>query len=181
MIGRPKEYFPADLDPRAAKGRARDAHARALVERLHDGRPHREPVQLLGSPDDREGCGGDPVMGEDLFRASLVEAQGEGQGIAARVGHRPELADGGHVGLADGAVQALGDVEDDVGARLLQPEGEIVRGFQADHVAGAGEGGLDAGDGLLVLPLRVTVVEVGRRDARLHVERESDAQSRPRS
>jgi hypothetical protein len=100
------------------------------------------------------------------------------------------------VRFAVGSAQTLGDVEDDVGAGVVQPEGEVVGGVEPHDGAEAGERALDGGDGDFVIPLGVEVVEGNTRrlfgfggDAdgvrggvagRLLVEGEPDAKLRTR-
>ena len=77
--------------------------------------------------------GGDAVAREDLLRPRLVEAERERERVAARVGNAEELADRGDVRLAIRAVQAFGDVEDDVGARGAEPLGKVFVRLEADR------------------------------------------------
>jgi len=182
-LGRP----PEDGIQVVAEGARRDPLARPLVERLDHG-GDRDPRRVDGA-DDSGGAGisEDDVLGgrdaagaKDLLRPALVEGEGESEGIAAGERDVVELADRGDVGFAIRAVEALGDVEDDVGAGLPQAEREIGVGFEPDHIAGAAERPGDGVDGLGCVPLRVAVVGPGTRRfvflRGLLVVRESDAE-----
>ena len=72
----------------------------------------------------------DPVVGQRLLGARLVEAERQREGVAAAVRHAEELADRRHVRLAVHAVQPFRDVEDDVGALVAQPLGEVGVGLE---------------------------------------------------
>ncbi len=62
--------------------------------------------------------------------------------------------------LAAGPGQALGEVEHDVGPRLAESDREVGIGLQPDHLPGLSQGPLDRGDGGLVVPLGVGVLEL---------------------
>ena len=93
------------------------------------------------------------------------------------VGHAEELADGRNMGFAVHAVEAFGDIEDEVGTGRHQLPGEIGIRLEADHLADTGEGLLDSIDGLGFVPLGV---EVGLREigAETAIARRRDAVGR---
>ena len=111
---------------------------------------------------------GTSLAREDLLGARLVEAERERERVAAGVGNAVELADRRNVRLAVRAAQALGDVEDDVGALGAQPLGEIVARLEANHLAVPRERAGDGVDRLGGVPL-----------GELVVRRRSDAARRP--
>ena len=92
--------------------------------------------------------------GEDVLRPRLVEAERERERVAARVRDVEELADRRNVGLAIRAVEAFGDVEDDVGSLGAEALGEVFGRLEADHVAVGGERGRDGVDRFGGVPLR---------------------------
>ena len=176
----------AHLGPGPAERRLGDPLAGALVDRLHDHGQPRDPVEPSPSGRDGELRGRDAVVGEDLLGAALVQTDRQGEGIASRVGHAPELAEGRHVGLAVRPPEPFRHVEDDVGLRLPQPEREVLRRLQPRDLAGFRQRRLDRGDRDLVVPLGVEIGGVpetpvpgggdGWRDpvVRLLVEGEAD-------
>jgi hypothetical protein len=112
--------------------------------------------------DDGETSRRNPVPGERLFGARLVEAEGESERVASRIGNSIELADRGHVRLAIHSVPALGDVEDDIGPGFAKALGKILVGLEADHLSESGE---CAGYGVnrrLAVPLRELIAAAGR-------------------
>ena len=168
-----------------------DPLAGALVDRLHDDGQPGDPVERLASGRDGELRGRDAVVGEDLLGAALVQTDRQGQGIASRVGHAPELAEGRHVGLAVRAPEPFGHVEDDVGLRLPKPEREVLRRLEPRDLAGLRQRRLDRRDRDLVVPLGVEIRRVpgapvpggagagGSPVVGLPVEGEADAGRRP--
>ena len=162
------------------------------MDRLHDHGQPRDPVEPSPSGRDGELRGRDAVVGEDLLGAALVQTDRQGEGIASRVGHAPELAEGRHVGLAVRTPEPFRHVEDDVGLRLPQPEREVLRRLEPGDVAGLRQRRLDRRDRDLVVPLGVEVGKVPEIPVRggcggwrgpvvgLLVEGEADPGRRPR-
>jgi hypothetical protein len=68
-----------------------------------------------------------------------------------------ELADGRDVPLAIGSVQALGDVEDEVGTGQCQARGEALIGLEPVHLAHRTERALHRIDGGGLVPLGVEI------------------------
>jgi len=104
-----------------------------------------------------EGRRGHAVVRHDLLGAPLVEREAEGQRIGGVIRDAEELADGGDVALAVRAVEALGDVEDEVGTDQREPRGEALVGLEPEDLAHRPEGGLDRVDGGGLVPLGVEI------------------------
>ena len=60
------------------------------------------------------------MVGQNFLGPGFVQAQPQRQRVRAGVGQAQHLADRGDVGLAVGAVQPFGDVEDHVGPEPAQ-------------------------------------------------------------
>ena len=163
------------------------------MDRLHDdGQPGDSVERRASGRGDGELRGRDAVVGQDLLGPGLVQTDGQGEGIASRVGHAPELAEGRHVGLAVRPPEPFRHVEDDVGLRLPQPEREVLGRLEPRHLARLRQRRLDRRDRDLVVPLGIEIRGVagapvpgggrGRRASLvgLPVEGEADAGRRPR-
>lgn len=141
-----------------------DSLARPLARRLdEDGEGEGAPLGIGHRLRQAEGRGRDAADLEDLLGAALVEGQAEGQRVGGVVGNAVELADGGDVPLAVGAIEPLRDVEDEVGVRHAEPLGKGGVGLEADDGAEGAERVRDGVNGAGFVPLGVEVglLEVG--------------------
>ena len=141
-------------------------HADALARALEAGftKSGKGSVHLprVGrAPGQDEGRRGHAVIREDLLGAPLVEREAEGQRVGGVVGDAEELADRGDVPLAVRAVEALGDVEDEVRPDQREPRGEAVVGLEPVDLADGAERALHRIDGGGLVPLGV---EIGLRE-----------------
>ena len=78
-------------------------------------------------------------------------------GSEAWYGNPEELADCGNVGFAARAVEAFGDVEDEVGTEQREPSGEAAVGLEAVDLAYRAERPLHRIDGGGLVPLGVEI------------------------
>src|SRR4029450_2106577 len=103
------------------------ALARALEAGLHEEREGEVALPpARGAPRKQEGRGGAPAVGEAPLGPPLVERETEGQRVGRVTGDAEELADRGDVALAVRTVEALGDVEDEVGSDQREPRGKAL-------------------------------------------------------
>ena len=144
---------------------APDGHALA---RALEGRLHEERERAAARCGRRPGCWastngavGTPWYYMISLARPLVEREAEGQRVRGVAGHAEELADGRDVPLAVRAVEALGDVEHEVGPEQREPRGEAVVGLEAVDLADGAERALHRIDGGGLVPLGV---EIGLRE-----------------
>src|SRR5262249_24406445 len=107
----------------------------------------RDLFQVSRRPRDPERRRRDAVEREGLFGFPLVQAKRQGIEVAARVWDAEEFANRGNVSLAIHAVEAFGEVEDDVGTSGAKTGGEVFVRLEADDFSDLGQRVFDGVDG----------------------------------
>src|SRR6185503_15887221 len=151
-----EQRLPGEVVAIEAKIAVGDPLRRAFVKRLDEKRkleirrPGLELADILHHGEPRRG---NPVERQGLLRLCLVEAESEGERIAAGIRNPEELTDRRHLRFAVYAAKALGDVEDDIGSHLAEALRKIFRRLESDDFSQPREGRLDRRDRRGCVPL----------------------------